>query len=115
MAVRLVEDLGSPAAVAVVNIVTKEVAPDWNEWAHYLLTAGGYLGGFLRFGGDFVKNLGIASLSGSTGHIYDRVRGGVTKKTMPVHFRPASRPAAPLGPVQRQYEPEFKSTGASAF
>lgn len=108
--IKAVEDLGAPAAVSIVNIVTKEVAPDWNEWAHYIMTAIGYGCGLLGFGGTFAKNIGVASLSGTVDHIYNRVRGGVTSRA------PARMTYHPVREtVQRSYQPEFEAVAPHAF
>jgi hypothetical protein len=108
--IKVVEDLGAPALVATVNIVTKEVVPAYNEMAHYIMTAVGYGSALLGFGGAFVKNIGVASLSGTVDHIYNRVRGGVTSR---VPTRMAHRAVA--GSVQRSYQPEFEATAPHAF
>lgn len=110
--INMVPDLAAPGAVALVNIVTKEAAPEWNEWAHYILTGIGYAAGFMGFGGGFVKNLGLASLSGTVDHIYNRVKGAtVTRPASKMAYR--ARPAGPVqGPVQRTYQPEFESAHA---
>jgi len=114
--IKIVEDLGAPAAVALVNIVTKEVAPDWNEWGHYILTALGYGGAFLGFGGAFVKNLGVASLSGTVDHIYTRVKGGMTSRVPASRMAYRSIPASPVHqPVQRSYQSEFEAVAPHAF
>lgn len=109
MGIKMMEDVGAPATVAAVDIITLEVAPDWNEWAGYIMAAGGYVGGFMNFGGPFVKNVGIASLDWAARSLYQRVRGGTTRKVTnkKVAFRPA--------PVQRSYQPEFESVAPHAF
>ena len=110
MSIRMVEDLGAPIAVSAVNILTKEVAPDWNEWAHYAMTGAGYLGGFMKFGGDFVKQIGVASLSGTLDHVYNRVKGGATRKV--AGGRLAFRPAAYAG-IRQTVVPEFENVRVS--
>lgn len=118
MSIKIVEDVGAPATVAVVNLVTKELAPDWNEWAHYIMTALGYVGGFMGFGGGYVKNLGVASLSGTVDHIYTRVKGGVSSKVASPTSRMGLRsiPTTPISrPVSRSYQNEFESAGAHVF
>jgi len=78
----LVEDLGSPAVVTLVDQITLEAAPEYNEWAAYGLTAIGYIGGWLGFGGGFVKNLGVASLPLTVRHIRERMAGGTSRRAM---------------------------------
>ena len=115
MPIKMTEDLGAPVVVALANIVTKEVQPDWNEWAHYILTAVGYGAGFMNFGGNFVKNLGVASLSGTIDHIYTRVKSGTVTRSPAgrMNYRPVHAPVH--APVQRSYQPEFEAVTPSAF
>lgn len=119
--IKMVEDLAAPGAVALVNIVTKEAAPEWNEWAHYILTGIGYAAGFMGFGGGFVKNLGLASLSGTVDHIYNRVKAaqvpeGASRRVPASKMAYRSRPSGPVqGPVQRTYQPEFEAVTPHAF
>jgi len=114
--IKMVEDLAAPGAVALVNIVTKEAAPEWNEWAHYILTGVGYAAGFMGFGGGFVKNLGLASLSGTVDHIYNRVKGATVTRAPVSRMAYRARPAGPVqGPVQRTYQPEFEGVTPHAF
>jgi hypothetical protein len=110
MKISLLDDLGAPAAVALVNIVTKAKAPDWNDKAHYIMTAVGYGAALLGFGGGFLKNIGVASLSGTADHIYTWAKGGVASK---VAYRPVATPAR--APVSRSYQPEFHSAGSHVF
>lgn len=76
MAIKMVPDLGAPIAVVGVDLITETAAPDWNEWAAYLMAAGGYVGAFMGWGGDFVKNVGIASFPWAAKKVYQRVKGG---------------------------------------
>jgi len=96
MAIRLVPDVGAPLAVTAVDLITETTAPDWNEYAAYIMAAGGYLGAFMGWGGDMVKNVGIASFPWAAKKIYERVRGGMTTKASRLAFRaPVSRYPAP--------------------
>ena len=76
MAIRVVEDLGAPITVVAVDLITESAAPDWNEWASYIMAGGGYIGAWMGWGGPFLKNVGIASLPWAAKKIYDRVKGG---------------------------------------
>jgi hypothetical protein len=68
----------------------------------------------MGFGGGFVKNLGVASLSGTVDHIYTRIKGGVSSKAPArMAYRPASMPVRQ--PVQRSYQPEFEAVAPHAF
>lgn len=71
--IRLVEDVGAPVAVTVVDMVTQSAAPQWNSWANYAMTVIGYAGAYLNMGGDFVKNIGVASLPKSLAQLYATV------------------------------------------
>ncbi len=84
--VKLVSDLGAPVVVAVVDLVTATVttppvagSPSWNSWASYAMTLLGYGAAFLGYGGDFVKNIGIASAPKSLALLYGLVTTGVVK------------------------------------
>jgi len=112
--IKIVEDVAAPATVALVNIVTKEVAPDWNEWGHYILTGLGYVGALMGFGGGYVKNLGVASLSGTVDHIYTRIKGGVTSKVAGSRLAYRPTPSPVRQPVQRSYQPEFEKVSPYA-
>lgn len=93
--IRIVEDIGAPLAVTVVDLVTETAAPTWNEWANYGMTAIGYVGAWMGMGGDFVKNVGIASLPLTAKKLYARVRA----------ITPVSRAARyPAMPVQPQFQ-----------
>jgi hypothetical protein len=118
MPIKMIEDVGAPATVAVVSVITNELAPDWNEWAHYIMTGLGYIGGILGFGGGYVKNLGVASLDGTVQHIYTRVKGGVSSKASVPTSKMTLRsiPTGPVNrPVQRSYQTEFETAGSKAF
>ena len=110
MAIRMVEDLGAPIAVTAVDLITLEVAPDWNEWSSYIMAAGGYVAGFLGFGGPFVKNIGVASLALAARNIRDRVKGGAARRVG--SSRLAFRPAAHAG-IRQTVVPEFEDVRVS--
>lgn len=94
MSIKIIPDIGAPIAVVAVDLITESVAAGkWNEWAAYILAVGGYLGGFMNWGGDFTKNIGIASLPWAAKKVYDRVRGGASA---PVTLRRVTRYPAPV-------------------
>jgi len=100
MSIKIVSDLGAPLAVVAAGLVTESVAEGkWNEWAGYILAAGGYLGGFMNWGGDFTKNIGIASLPWAAKNIYERIRGGTSA---PVTLRRVTRYPAPV--VHKEFD-----------
>lgn len=103
MAIKMVPDLGAPVAVVAVDLITETVAEGkWNEWAAYILAAGGYVSAFMGFGGDFMKNVGIASFPWAAKKIYDRVRGvpAAARPTGRLAFRKVSRYPAPASASQ---------------
>ena len=96
MGIRLMEDLGAPAVVVGVDLVTETAAPDWNEWIAYIMAAGGYVGAWMGWGGDFMKNVGIASFPWAAKKVYERVRGGTTKLSKHVSRYPAPATKTPF-------------------
>jgi len=117
MGIQMMDDVVAPAAVTAVDILTLEVAPEWNEMAAYVIAAGGYVGGFMNIGGrqaTFVKNLGIASFDWAGRSLYKRIRGGGVTRRM---NRSATFTPAPVSrsSVQRSYQPEFESVTPHAF
>lgn len=80
MAIKLVPDLGAPVVVFGIDQVAKRTIPEWSEWVVYAETLAGYLAGWMGWGGDFVKNIGVASLPASLNQITERVAGGAGSK-----------------------------------
>jgi hypothetical protein len=112
---RIVEDVGAPLAVTAVDILTLEMAPDWNEYSSYILTGVGYLAGFFMPGkwSPFLTNLGVASLPLTARHIYERVKGtSTTRRATAGAQRLALQHRASNGSVSRLYEQEFKGAFA---
>lgn len=106
MAIKLVPDLGAPLTVTAADLISESYAPDYNEWIAYILAAGGYVSGWMGWGGDFMKNVGIASLPWAAKKIYDRARGGASARPMSrrLSFRSSAR-----GPVSRYPAPAAES------
>jgi len=109
MAIRLVPDVGAPLAVTAVDLITETTAPDWNEWAAYIMAAGGYLGSFTGWGGDMVKNVGIASFPWAAKKIYERVRGGAGAGHRLAFRAPVSRSSVSRYPAPATKSP-FEGT-----
>jgi len=100
--IKWVPDLGAPAAVTAVDLVTKSVAGGkYNEIADYILAGGGYLAALMGYGGDFVKNIGVASFPLAAQKIYDRIKSA-TAVSNRVSYRAVSRYPAPA------YEDQFQ-------
>ena len=70
-------DLGAPAAVAVLDIVTTEKAPEANKPVMIGAAVVGYGCAWARVGGDFVKNIGIAAMPAALEAIYYWVKAKV--------------------------------------
>lgn len=105
MTIKVVPDIGAPLAVVAVDLATETMsAGKYNEWAAYILAVGGYVGAAMNFGGDFVKNVGIASLPWAAKKIYNRIKTPTTTAAA-VAQRLAYRPAA----VSRYPAPAFES------
>lgn len=99
--IRLVEDVGAPVLVFAADWGTDAAdaksavtAFKWNRPVGIGLAALGYIvGGWLGYGGTFVKNLGIASFDWGATAIkgYIQEAGGVSRATQRVAVRPTSR------------------------
>ena len=101
MAIRVVPDLGAPLAVVGVDLITETAAPNWNEWASYIMAAGGYIGGWMGWGGDFMKNVGIASFPWAAKKVYERVKGGAGSR---LSFRRAGVSRYPAPATKTPFE-----------
>ncbi len=71
MAIKWVPDLGAPIVVAAADLLTEKYAASYRKWVTGILAVGGYVGSYMNFGGDFVKNVGIAALPTFARNIYD--------------------------------------------
>lgn len=117
--IRLVPDVGAPAMVIGVDLLTQEYAPNYNELASYIMAGGAYIATGLGLvkggGGDFVKNIGIASAPLAARNIMDRIRQPVARRAGAGAQRLALRHTPVSQPVNRAYQPEFEQAGAHAF
>lgn len=73
--IKLGPDLGAPLAVAAINIASEAMIPKQSNWITYGMTLVGYIAGWTGWGGDILKNVGVASLPLSAKAVYDTVRG----------------------------------------
>ena len=117
---KMVPDVGAPAVVIGVDLLTQEYAPTWNEIASYIMAGGAYLATGLKLvkggGEDFVKNIGIASAPLAARNILDRVRQPATARLVGAGAtRMALKVNKPVNQVGRQYQPEFNAAGARAY
>jgi len=64
--------------VAAADIITTTQKPEWYGPVGIALAAAGYvLGGYMRIGGAFTKNLGIAAAPWAMKAIYEYIKGGI--------------------------------------
>jgi len=94
--IRWGEDLGAPAVVAAASIATDTYKPTWSKPVGIGLAVAGYVLNYMRIGGQFTKNLGIAAAPWAMLSIYDYIKGGIGA---PVSSgsRLVMRPTARLG------------------
>jgi len=105
MSIKLVPDLGAPVAVVAVDLMTDRYAPKYNEWIAYLLAIGGYVAGWMEWGGDFMKNVGIASLPWAAKKVYTRITSRAAASQRLALSRPVSKVSrypAPAPAIQFQ-------------
>ena len=111
-------DFIAPGAVVAVDLITLEMAPEYNKIASYVMTAIGYGAGFLGIGGKHspaLKAMGAAALPLAARNIYEYVKAqGTIPRRATSASRMALRPHV-SSPVSRQYQPEFEGTGSHAF
>lgn len=93
--IRVVPDVGAPLAVVAVDLLAESFIPDQAEYADYAMTVGGYLAGWMGWGGDFVKNIGISSAPLTARKIYDRIKGGAGASRLAFRRSAVSRYPAP--------------------
>ncbi len=110
MTIRMVPDIGSPLTVVGIDLLAESFFPAQAEWADYAMTAGGFLAGWMNWGGDYIKNIGVSSLPLTARKIYERVRGGA-----PVGKVTRTRVNAVRTQVSRSYQPEFEVVSPHAF
>jgi hypothetical protein len=60
------------------------------------MAAGGYVGAWMGWGGDFLKNVGISALPGAAEKLYDKVKGmsarpSRSSRQLAFHRSPVSR------------------------
>lgn len=120
MGIRLVEDVGAPALATAIDMLTLEMAPDYNEIASYVMTGAGYLAGFFLKGkiADFMTNMGVASLPLTCRAIRERVKQPVAQRAGASRMafrRTSANPGGNPGGVSRTYQPEFEPVAPHAF
>lgn len=126
MAIKIVPDVVAPVAVFAADWATsaydeRTTGMKLNRPVGIGLCALGYvLGGWLGWGGDFTKNLGIASFDWAANSVVGYIKErGVSRRApqesrIPVHHRLSETPSSPSSnPMQRSYQPEMEQ--ATAF
>lgn len=79
--INLKDDIGAPLAVTAANLAVRSWKPAWEEYMVYGITLAGFVGAYMNWGGNFVKNIGIAELPLAAEKVYDRIRGLKTSST----------------------------------
>lgn len=102
--IRWVDDLGAPAVVAGAYIVAEQYQPTWTKPLGIGLAALGMGLNYMRVGGQFTKNIGIAAMPWAMTSIYDYIRGAI-----PVTGRLVAQPAR-LGTRVSSYPAQPKNT-----
>lgn len=119
--IRIVEDsLLPPAVVIGVDMLTLELAPDYNEIATYVMTGAGYGAGLLGLGSTSMQNflikMGMSSLPLTARAIRERIKAGMGSRVGAGATRLALRRVTPSpSSVGRAYQPEFEKAGAFAI
>ena len=98
--IKVVPDVGAPLTVAAVNIASRSAFPEYHDWLVYGMTALGFVAGWMGWGGDFVKQIGVSSLPLTADKIYTRVAGGAGASRLAT--RKVSRYPAPAREMEFQ-------------
>ena len=123
MSIKLMPDVGAPALVFVADWASSaydETATGFklNRPVGIVLALAGYAGGMFNFGGDFVKNIGIASFDWAAnsivGYIKERTavtgaRAGARVSRIPIPVRSSIGTSELAGhSLERTYQPEME-------
>jgi hypothetical protein len=104
--INIVNDVVAPITVSAVDIIIETTKPEWVEYTDYGMTALGYVGAWMGWGGPFLKNIGIASMPITARSIYNRIKGGAVSR--PVSRRLAFRPSTGVSRAVTTNKPEFQ-------
>lgn len=105
MAIKMMDDVGAPLAVAGIDIASKATMPQWNNWIIYGVTGLGYLASVMGWGGNFIKQMGVSSLPLTAERIYAQVMGGAVSERLAYRARKSvGRYPAPA------YDTQFQGT-----
>lgn len=100
MAIKVLPDVGAPALVTAVDLVTTMNAPEANEPLSYVAAVAGYVSAGMGVGGDFMKNVGISSFPWAAKNIYVRVKNMMKAPAAAGASRMARVAAYPQNPSQ---------------
>jgi hypothetical protein len=105
MMIKVVPDVGAPVAVTAIDLMLDKFAPTYSKWATGIMAVGGFVGAYMGYGGDFVKNVGIASLPAFAKNIYDYLMAGTTAASRPgsVSFRRANVSRWPAPATEKEF------------
>jgi|GEM_PF-2095964 len=121
MAVKLMPDLGAPALVFVADWATstydeKTTGFKLNRPVGILLAIGGYAGAMFGWGGDFVKNIGIASFDWAANSIVSYIKekaGGTSARVSSPMERAGVASARVSSPTRIPVQLASRSIGES--
>jgi len=89
MSIKIGPDVGSPLIVTAVDLVSESIWPKYSNWLTYGMTIVGYASGFMGWGGDILKNVGVASLPLTAKRVYDTFRATPVSRNL--SYRAAGR------------------------
>lgn len=121
--IKLIPDVGAPALVFVADWATsaydeKATGFKLNRPIGIALALAGYAGGMFGFGGDFVKNIGIASFDWAANSIVSYIKPAPVTSAAPNRVRIPVRSFSGASPLEtghsiaRTYQPEMEQAKA---
>ena len=104
--IKFTDDVVPPMLIAATDILTEKYAPPAaNRWIGVGLAALGYIaGGWMGVGGNFMKNIGIASAPWAYESLYLAITEGMTTRapaSAPASNRLVMHPAGRANPISR--------------
>jgi len=85
--IRMIPDVAAPLTVAAVDLVGETIWPRYSNWITYGMTIVGYASGFMNWGGDYIKNIGVTSMPLTAKRVYDTLRTTTPVASKGVAFR----------------------------
>ena len=93
--IRIAEDVGVPVGVGVANLLADQYKPSWTDGMNIALSAAGYVGSYMGYGGAALKNAGIAATPLAVKAIVGMVKGAGVSRGLTVRRRVSRWPAEP--------------------